>query len=166
MPKLYKIKKGLDIKMLGEAEKTISDHHADFYALRPTEHIGVFPKLYVKEGDKVKAGSLVFFDKYRDNIQFASPVSGTIAEIKRGPKRVLLEIKIQADPNIEFEEFGAELPANLDRGKIIEKLLKSGVWPMIRQRPYSVIANPEDDPKAIYVSGFDSSPLAPDTRAE
>lgn len=162
MPNLYKIKKGLDIQLIGEADKIISDLHAENYALKPTDFIGVFPKLYVKEGDKVKAGSPVFFDKYRDNIQFTSPVSGTITEIKRGAKRVMLEIRIRADEKNEYEDFGAASPGDLNREEIIGKMLKSGTWPMIRQRPYSVIADPIDDPKAIFISGFDSSPLAPD----
>ncbi|MDZ7741321.1 MAG: Na(+)-translocating NADH-quinone reductase subunit A [Bacteroidota bacterium] len=162
MPNLYKIKKGLDINLAGEAEKVLSEYHAESYALKPTDFIGVFPKLLVKEGDKVKAGSPVFFNKYRDNIQFTSPVSGTITEIKRGPKRVLLEIKIQADEAVEYLDFGKAGPAGLSREEIVDKMLKSGIWPVIRQRPYSVIADPKDDPKAIYISAFDSSPLAPD----
>ncbi len=162
MPKLYKIKKGLDINLAGEAEKILSEYHAESYALKPTDFIGVFPKLLVKEGDKVKAGSPVFFNKYRDNIQFTSPVSGTVTEIKRGPKRVLLEIKIQTDGSDEYVDFGKADPAGLSREEIVDKMLKSGIWPVIRQRPYSVIADPKDDPKAIYISAFDSAPLAPD----
>ncbi len=162
MPKKFKIKKGLDIKILGESEKIITDFHANNYALKPTDFIGVFPKMMVKEGDKVKAGSPVFYDKYRDNIIYSAPVSGTIAEVKRGPKRLLMEIRIEADKNIEYEDFGVSDLNSMSREEVIEKLLKSGSWPMIRQRPYSVIADPEDEPKAIFVNGFDTSPLAPD----
>ncbi|MCF8233325.1 MAG: Na(+)-translocating NADH-quinone reductase subunit A [Bacteroidales bacterium] len=162
MPNKYKIKKGLDIKLLGEAEKVIKDFQSDYYALKPTDFHGVFPKMLVGEGDKVKAGSPVFYDKYRDETIFTSPVSGTIEEVRRGPKRLLMEIRIKADTEIEYEDFGSTDPGMLSREKIIEKMLKSGVWPMIRQRPYSVIANPKDTPKAIFISGFDSSPLAPD----
>ncbi len=157
-----KIKRGLDIKLQGEAEKTVEEIKAKSYAIKPTDFIGVFPKLLIKEGDKVKAGSPLFFDKYRENIQFTAPVSGTITEIKRGAKRVLLEIKIEADEKNLHEEFGAANPNDLSRKEIIEKLLKSGVWPFIRQRPYSTIANPGNDPKAIFISAFDSSPLAAD----
>ncbi len=157
-----KIKKGLDIKLIGEAEKTITELHSKTYAIKPTDFIGVFPKLLVKEGDEVKAGSSLYFDKYRENIRFASPVSGKVAEIKRGPKRVLQEIILEADEKIVYEDFGAANPSDLQREEIIEKLLKSGTWPFIRQRPYSVIANPEDDPKAIHISAFDTHPLAPD----
>ncbi|OYT12971.1 MAG: NADH:ubiquinone reductase (Na(+)-transporting) subunit A [Bacteroidetes bacterium 4572_114] len=118
--------------------------------------------MLVHEGDEVKAGTLLFYDKYRENIKFSSPVSGIIKEIKRGAKRVLLEIKIEAGASQEFVDFGAAPPNTLNRENIIEKLLESGIWPVIRQRPYTVIANPKDDPKAIFISAFDTSPMAPD----
>lgn len=157
-----KIKKGLDIKLLGEAEKTLVDLRAKKFAVKPTDFIGVFPKLLVKEGDSVKAGTSLFFDKNRENIHFTAPVSGTIVEIKRGAKRKLLEIVIEADEEFVFEDFGSANPNELSREDIVEKLLKAGVWPFIRQRPYSVIANPDNNPKAIFISAFDSSPLAAD----
>ncbi len=162
MPNEYKIKNGLDINILGEADKILKDYNPDHYALKPTDFTGVFPKMMVKEGDRVKAGTPVFFDRYRKNIIFSAPVSGKITEIRRGAKRVLLEIRIEADRNIEYEDFGAADPANSSREEIIKKLVDSGAWPMIRQRPYSVIAEPDDVPKAIFIAGFDSAPLAPD----
>ena len=162
MPTITKIRKGFDIRLIGEAEKTIKEFKTNRYALKPTDFIGIFPKLLIKEGDEVKAGSPVFFDKYRDNIVFTSPVSGKISEIRRGAKRVLLEIIINADPDISYIDFEKANPNDLTRELIIKKMLKSGVWPLIRQRPYSVIADPADNPKAIFISAFDTSPLAPD----
>ncbi len=162
MSETITIKKGLDINLKGEAEKTITEVEAGFFAIKPTDFIGVFPKLLVKEGDKVKAGTLLFYDKYRDNIKFASPVSGKVKEIRRGAKRVLLEIKIEADTKQVFVNFEICDPNTLSREKITEKLLGSGVWPVIRQRPYTIVADPKANPKAIFISAFDSSPLAPD----
>ncbi len=162
MSEVIKIRRGLDIKLQGEAEKKIKEVASDSYAIKPPDFHGVFPKLFVKEGDLVKAGTPVFFDKYRDNIIFTSPVSGKITEVFRGAKRKMLEIRIEPNGKMEYEDFGAENPSSLDREKIREKLLKSGTWAFIRQRPYSVIANPDDDPKAIIISGFNSAPLAPD----
>jgi Na+-transporting NADH:ubiquinone oxidoreductase subunit A len=162
MSEVIKIKRGLDIKLQGEAEKKISEAATADYALKPPDFISVFPKLFIKEGDEVKAGSPVFFDKYRENIIFTSPVSGKINEIYRGAKRKILEIRIQSDGKNQFESFGNADPKSLTREQITEKLLKSGVWAYIRQRPYSVIANPDHDPKAIFISAFDSAPLAPD----
>ncbi len=158
----YIIKKGLDIKLLGDAEKTIVDLNAKRFAIKPTDFIGCFPKMLVKEGDKVKAGSPLFFDKYRPDIKFSSPVSGEIKSLVRGAKRKLLEIIVESDGKGESEDFGTKNIADLNKDTIIEKMLESGIWPMIRQRPYSTIADPKIEPKAIFVSAFSSAPLAPD----
>lgn len=162
MSETITIKRGLDINLLGEAQKEINRVDSNLYAIKPVDFIGVFPKVMVQEGDKVKAGTQLFYDKYHDNIKFSSPVSGTIKEIRRGAKRVLLEIIIEPDAQQQYEEFGKADPNSLTRDKIVELLLKSGVWPVIRQRPYNVIANPDDSPKSIFISAFDTSPLAPD----
>ena len=159
---MIKIKKGLDIKLVGAAEKTVTEVEIKNYAVKPTDFTGVFPKMLVKEGDSVKAGSPLFFDKYSEKVHFTAPVSGTVVELKRGAKRVLLEVKIEADGKDEFVDFGKSNPNDLSREEVLESLLKSGIWPFIRQRPYSVTANPLDEPKAIFIPAFDSNPLAPD----
>lgn len=162
MPEVIKIKKGLDIKLKGLPDQKTEQFIAEDIALKPTDFVGIFPKLFVKEGDKVRIGSPVFFDKYRDNIIHTSPVSGTVSEVRRGAKRRMLEIKIRSDGKMDHVDFGQADPSALSREEIVEKLLKSGIWPHIRQRPYSVIADPEDTPKSIHISAFDSAPLAPD----
>ncbi len=162
MSNVIKIKKGLNIKLIGDAEKTIKELSTDQYAIKPTDFIGVIPRMLVKEGDAVKAGTPLFMDKNREDLIFTSPVSGTVKEIKRGAKRLLLEVKITADNQNDAIDFGKADPKTLTAEAIIEKLLQSGVWAFIRQRPYSVIANPADKPKAIFISTFDTSPLAPD----
>lgn len=162
MTKVINVKKGLNIPLLGEADKTITELSSKKFAIKPPDFIGVFPKLLVQPGDKVKAGSPLFHDKERENLIFTSPVSGTVSEIHRGEKRLLLEVRIEADGKDEFIDFGKANPELLSREAIINKLITSGVWPMIRQRPYSIIANPVDDPKAIFIPAFDTSPLAPD----
>lgn len=162
MSKVIRIKKGLDIKLLGEAERTVSNLSSEYYAIKPTDFVGLFPKMMVKEGDQVKAGSPLLFDKYRENIILTSPVSGTVTEIRRGAKRVLLEIVIKADGQDSAEDFASADPKSLKAEEVKEKMLKSGAWALLRQRPYSIIADPEVDPKAIVISGFDSNPLAPD----
>ena len=162
MSEVIKIKRGLDIKLAGEAGKKVEKVVSDKYAIKPTDFHGVFPKMLLSEGAAVKAGTPVFFDKYRENIVFSSPVSGKIAEVHRGAKRKILEIRIESDGKMDYEDFGKEDAKNLPRERVIQKLLKSGIWPCIRQRPYSVIANPDETPKAIFISGFSSAPLAPD----
>jgi Na+-transporting NADH:ubiquinone oxidoreductase subunit A len=162
MSKTFTINKGLNIRLKGEAEKTLREVSILHYAIKPTDLIGVFPRLLVKEGDTVLAGTPLFIDKYRENICFPSPVSGMVAEIKRGEKRVMLEIRIEPDGKNGQVSFGAADPSKITKTEITEKLLKSGLWSLIRQRPYGIIANPEQTPKAIHISAFDSAPLAPD----
>jgi len=162
MSTVYSVKKGLDIKLLGEAEKTVVDLDAKRFAIKPPDFIGCFPKMLLKEGDSVKAGTPLFFDKYRENITYTSPVSGKFVEIKRGAKRKILELIIESDGKFESIDFGSSDTGSLDKQQATEKLLKSGVWPLIRQRPYSVVANPDDSPKSIFVSAYSSAPLAPD----
>jgi Na+-transporting NADH:ubiquinone oxidoreductase subunit A len=162
MSTVYSIKKGLDIRLIGEAEKTVVDLNAERFAVKPPDFIGCFPKMTVKEGDEVKAGSQLFFDKYRPDIIFTSPVSGKVSEIRRGAKRKILEVVIESDGKNESLDFGKHDIGSLSRETIVETMLKSGIWPALRQRPYSVIADPKTEPKSIFVPAFDSSPLAPD----
>ena len=117
----------------------------------------------VKQGDEVKAGTPLYFDKNNERAMFCSPVSGEVVEIVRGDKRKLLEIKILADNEISYENLGTKTEiAALDRDAVIEGLLKSGAWPMLRMRPFAKAAKHSDKPKAIFISCFDSAPLAPD----
>ena len=166
MSKFVKLKKGFNIKLEGTAKKHLVDSITpNVFALKPSDFYGIDrPKLLVAEGDSVKAGSPLMFDKVQPDVKFTAPVSGEVVEIKRGEKRRLLEIKILADQRIEHLEFRkytiSEL-SNLSREEILENLLPSGIWPRFIQRPYGIIANPKDKPKAIFISSFDSHPLAP-----
>ncbi len=157
-----KIKKGYDIKLVGTAQKEVQEINTSHYALKPTDFHGMLPKLSARVGDKVKRGAPVFFDKKREYVKIPSPVSGTITEIVRGAKRKMLEIKIEADGSNDFVSFGKAQPSTLDAKAIKEQLLESGLWSLVRQRPYTVVANPEDKPKSVFISGFDSAPLAAD----
>ena len=158
-----RIKKGLDIKLKGAADKTSEQAVlSNFYTLRPEDFHSVIPKLISKVGAKVKAGEPVFYDKSNENVKFVSPVSGEIIEIARGEKRKILSVKIQADKQQSYQEHGA---FNLDSAKaedVKSHLLSTGCWPFVKQRPYDVIANPDKAPKAIFISGYASAPLAAD----
>jgi len=163
MSDIIRIKRGLDIRLLGKAEKVFGQPETpELFAVRPTEFPGLVPKLAVKPGDKVKAGTPLFYDKYRTDVKFVSPVSGEVQVVNRGERRRILEVVVKSDNANSAEDFGTINVASAKREEIIEKLLASGLWPFVKQRPYNVIANPSDTPKAIFVSAFDSSPLAPD----
>ncbi|MBD0294348.1 MAG: NADH:ubiquinone reductase (Na(+)-transporting) subunit A, partial [Flavisolibacter sp.] len=141
MSRYIKIRKGLDIKLAGGAIKTISDLPLpETFALKPPNFIDVIPKLLVKQGDEVQAGTPLFYDKNNEAVKFCSPVSGEVIEIVRGEKRKLLEIKILADKEIRYAAFNKANPDDLSREAIVESLVNSGAWPFIRQRPFGIIA--------------------------
>ena len=163
MSDLIKIKRGIDIKLVGQAEQIYANvDQPETFCLKPDDFKGVKSKLLVKEGDEVKAGTPILFNKERDAVKFCSPVSGEITEIVRGEKRKLLEVRILADKEVKYEDFGAADPNTLDAQAIKDKLLASGCWPLIKQRPYNIVANPERSPRSIFISCFDTAPLSPD----
>ncbi|MDE6147476.1 MAG: Na(+)-translocating NADH-quinone reductase subunit A [Bacteroidales bacterium] len=155
------LKKGLDIPISGTAAQiTKKVIVPDVVAVKPTDFRGLVPKLLVREGDKVLAGTPVLADKMSQNILFASPVSGTVAEVVRGEKRKLLEVRIKADAQQEHVDFGVRKVSDMTAEQIREALLESGLWPALVQRPYGIIADPQVKPKAIFVSAFSKAPLA------
>jgi len=158
-----KIKKGLDIKLVGAAEKVTENAIvSNYYSIRPEDFHQVTPKLMAKEGDKVKAGQPVFYDKSNEAVKFVSPVSGQIIEVARGEKRKILSVKIQADKEQAFQDYG-KLDLNSANAEAIKsRLLESGCWAFVKQRPYDVIANPANMPKAIFISAYASAPLVAD----
>ncbi|MEZ4778441.1 MAG: Na(+)-translocating NADH-quinone reductase subunit A [Flavobacteriaceae bacterium] len=163
MSKDIKIKKGLTIHLKGEAEKTLSKApRSRTFAIRPKDFHLITPKMVVKEGAKVQAGEVLFYYKSDESIKFVSPVSGTLTKVDRGAKRVITELLIEADPQDSFKDFGAIKPDTANANTIKELLLASGCWPFIKQRPYDVIANPKHTPKAIFISGYTTAPLAAD----
>ncbi len=162
MTRIVKIKKGLNIKLNGTAEQRIEHYISNTFSVQPCDFRVLHPRLLVAQGDIVQAGTPVVMDKKNEKIVLTSPVSGEVIDIRRGDKRLLEHIIIQADGKMTSIDFGAEDPEKSEREKIAEKILKAGLWPSIRQRPFAIIANPEQVPDAIFISGFDTAPLAPD----
>lgn len=167
MGKFIRLNKGFNINLAGKAApQVVEAEPADTVSIKPTDFHGLYmPKVVVKEGDSVKAGTPLFHDKKFDSINFVSPVSGEVVEVKRGDKRKLLEIKILADRKSEsesFKKYSVSELTNASATDLKSQLLASGVWANLVQRPYGVIADPSVTPKAIHISAFDSSPLAPE----
>ncbi|MCD8208938.1 MAG: Na(+)-translocating NADH-quinone reductase subunit A [Bacteroidales bacterium] len=163
MPVNIKLKQGLNIPILGDASKEIKKVVVpDVVAVRPEEFRGLIPRLLVKEGDRVLAGSPGLADKKNPEIVFTSPGSGVVEKVVRGQKRKLISVRIRADKTTEYVDFGKADVKAASADEIRDKLLASGLWPAIIQRPYGVVANPAVKPKAVFVSTFNTAPLAPD----
>lgn len=163
MSKDIRIKKGLDIKLVGEAEQVTTELSlGSVFAIRPDDFHGVTPKILAKEGTEVKAGEALFYDKSDERILFPSPVSGKVSEIVRGARRKVLAIKIAADGKQDYKDFGKKEVNAMSGEEVKNHLFTSGCWPFIKQRPYDVVANPNQAPKAIFVSAYASAPLAGD----
>lgn len=159
----FTLRKGLNIPLKGEALLRMDlEDTCTSYALKPSDFPHLVPKLLVHEGDTVLAGSPVFCNKAYPHMVFTSPVSGTVQEIVRGEKRKLTAIRIAADGKNQKVLFPVDIPENLSPERIKELLLESGCWPFITRRPYGTVARPEEQPLHIYISCFDTAPLAPD----
>ena len=157
MSKDIRLRKGADLNLVGKAEKKINvKSKSDLFAIQPDDFFSLTPKLIVKEGEEVSKGSPVFYDKNNISINFVSPVSGILRSVNRVAKRKIESIVIERQGDREIIH---DIPKELNRGNIIELLTNSGCWPFIRQRPYNIIADPNDTPKSILISCFTSAPL-------
>ncbi|MGE0019693.1 MAG: Na(+)-translocating NADH-quinone reductase subunit A [Draconibacterium sp.] len=163
MSETIKLRKGLNIKLQGGAKPEVETLPLPLkVALKPTDFQGLTPKLKVKADDLVKAGDALFFDKYHPEIQYTAPVGGKVVSVNRGERRKVLEIVIETDAKAGSVEFKKADPKTLSGDEVKELLLQSGMWPFIKRRPYGVIASPAEKPLSIYISTFDTAPLAPD----
>ncbi len=163
MSKDIRIKKGLNINLVGAAEQTTSKAVlSNVYAIQLDDFHGITPKMLVKQGALVKAGEPLFYNKSIEDMFFVSPVSGELVEIVRGERRRILTLKIKTDKEESVLEHSKLNLASSSKEEIKSYLLKGGCWPFIKQRPYDVIANPANTPKAIFVSGYSTAPLSAD----
>lgn len=163
MSKDIKIKKGLTINLVGEAEKVLSGApRSRTFAIRPADFHLIIPRMMVKEGAHIQAGQPIFHSKDDESIKFVSPVSGVLAKIERGARRAITRLVIEADPQDTFVDHGVLQPESASAEAIKTRLLESGCWPFIQQRPYAIIANSQVVPRDIFISGINTAPLAND----
>ena len=167
MVNVIKLNKGLNINLKGRAaEKRILLKSNGKFALVPDDFVGVTPKVVVREGDKVQAGDALFVNKQYPEVKFASPVSGTVSAVVRGERRKVLCIKVDADAQQSYVDFGKKDVTKLDGKAVIDALLEAGIFGYINQLPYAVSTNPSVQPKAIFVSALRDKPLAADFQYE
>jgi Na+-transporting NADH:ubiquinone oxidoreductase subunit A len=163
---VHKLKKGYNIKLAGRTDSVAVDGDLPkFFALQPPDFLGLRPRLKVDIGTPVKIGSELFIDKTRPDIKFVSPASGQVVQINRGTRRIIIEVVIESDGKDDYEFFDVYDMNKIEilgREEIIKHLLETGVWPYIRQRPFSKIADPNATPRDIFICAMDTAPLAPD----
>ena len=159
--RVIKLRKGLDIHLQGKAvESKIQLKSNGKFALVPDDFEGVTPKVIVREGDHVKAGDALFVNKQHPEVRFASPVSGTVSDVVRGERRKVLSVRVDADSNQEFIDYGKKDVSKMDGEQVVKALLEAGIFGYINQLPYAVSAVPSVRPKAIFVSVLRDKPLA------
>lgn len=162
---IHVLKKGTDIKLKGESHQEIEDIFTSRYAIQPFNFNNIFPipKMVVEEGDEVLAGQALFFDKKHPDVFFVSPVSGEVVEINRGLKRAIDQVVILADKEISYKDLNSPDVETADREEIRTFLKENGGWPLFMQRPYNILPDNDEEPRDIFISGFDTSPLAGDS---
>ncbi|MDR3060632.1 MAG: Na(+)-translocating NADH-quinone reductase subunit A [Dysgonamonadaceae bacterium] len=162
MNQAIKINRGLDINLKGKPEMMILQPvQSGYYTIFPDDFTGFSPKIAVKQGDQVSAGTMILYDKNDPDIKIVSPVSGEIVSVNRGEKRKLLCIVISVDKEMEYRDFEKKNVLQLTAEEIRKQLCEAGIFPFIRQRPYGYGACPSDVPRDIFISGIYSAPLAP-----
>ncbi|MCP4123879.1 MAG: Na(+)-translocating NADH-quinone reductase subunit A [Bacteroidetes bacterium] len=159
-----KLKKGFDILIKGSPQKEISDYKATTFSINPKDFNGIspIPKVDVVVGDEVKAGDILFYDKKNPDVKYTAPVGGEVVEINRGAKRSIEDIVILADSSDSFKSFDVSGFESFSRADIVSHMLEAGLWPFLKQRPFNSLANFNEVPEGIYISSFDTSPMAVD----
>ncbi|MBN1543097.1 Na(+)-translocating NADH-quinone reductase subunit A [candidate division KSB1 bacterium] len=159
-----RIKKGLNLPIDGQPEQRIAEtKNPKRVALLGEDYVGMRPTLHVKVGDSVKLGQLLFTDKKSPRIRYISPGCGTVVAINRGEKRFFLSLVIEltGDKEEVFSSSSAEKVEKMARDQVIDRLIESGEWQAFRARPFSKVADPDDNPHAIFINLMDTQPLAP-----
>ena len=161
---VIKIKKGLELPINGEPSPNVDDSKkVKKVAILGNDYVGLKPTLDVAVGDTVKLGQLLFTCKKLPGVKYTSPASGKVIEINRGEKRHFLSlvIKIDGTEEVTFNSYKETELSSISKDDIKTQLIESGVWTSLRERPMSKVANPQTEPKAIFVTAIDSNPLAP-----
>jgi len=162
MPHTIRIRKGVDIRLAGAPTGAVQDAAAaDVYAIQPPDFQGITPRVAVKPGDRVAAGDTLFADKAHEAIRVTSPVSGTVRDVVRGDKRRVLAVLVAPDAAAPPRTWSPLDASQASREALLDRMLESGCFAFLRSRPYDVVPDPTAVPRAVFISGFHSAPLAP-----
>jgi Na+-transporting NADH:ubiquinone oxidoreductase subunit A len=158
------LQQGHDIILKGAPAKKQLSVNVKTYAVRPSDFKGLapIPKMEVEVGAEVKAGDALFHDKAMPDVKFVAPVSGEVIAINRGAKRAIAEVVILADKEQQYRSLTPPQLNACSRQELQDFLMDSGAWALIRQRPFQIVPAQGDVPRDIFISTFDTAPLAPD----
>ncbi|MEY8213500.1 MAG: Na(+)-translocating NADH-quinone reductase subunit A [Colwellia sp.] len=157
------IKKGLDVPVLGAPQQVIHDGPSiKTIATLGEEFVGMRPTMFVKVGDRVKKGQVIFSDKKNPGVKFTAQAAGVVKEINRGEKRVLQSVVVQVDGNeqVTFTRYPTNELSSVSRENVVKNLVESGLWTALRTRPFSKVPAIDSTATAIFVSAMDTNPLA------
>ncbi len=160
---MIKITRGMDLPITGEPDQVIHDGpKVRTVAVIGYDYVGMKPTMAVRVGDKVKKGQLIFTDKKTEGVKYTAPAAGTVSAVNRGAKRVFQSLVIDVDGDDEetFQSYSESEIDGLDRQKVIDNLVDSGVWTVLRTRPFSRVPSPQTTPYSIFVNAMDTNPLA------
>ncbi|AWY00402.1 NADH:ubiquinone reductase (Na(+)-transporting) subunit A [Marinomonas primoryensis] len=160
---MFKISKGLDLPISGApiqviemaaAARTVAVIGPDYHGMKPT--------MFVKEGDKVKKGQVIFTDKKTEGVKYTAPASGTVTAVNRGERRVFqsVVIRVEGDESETFAAYSGSELKSLERNKVVDNLVESGLWTAFRTRPFSKVPEIASAPSSIFVTAMDTNPLA------
>ncbi|MDY6820286.1 MAG: NADH:ubiquinone reductase (Na(+)-transporting) subunit A [Deferribacterota bacterium] len=159
------IKKGLNIPIKGAPKQVIDGRkESAYFAYLGSDFPLLKPSFLKREGDSIRSGEAIFYDKKNPNVKFISPFSGTLKNINRGEKRVLLSVVIEKDYSGKETNYNIGKLDNYTKDEIIELLIKSGLFISIKKRPFDSVANPEENPSSIIINAIDTRPLCPSTK--
>ena len=161
MANVIKLRKGLDISLKGKANEVLfTVDEPGIYGIVPDDFPGITPKVLVKPDEEVKAGTPLFYDKNNPEVKFVSPVSGVVTAVERGARRKVLNVSIRSSQKQQYIDFGKKDVNKISGDEVKASLLEAGLFGFMKERPYDVVPNPSNTPRAIFVSGFDTNPLA------
>ncbi len=165
---MTRIKRGLDLPIAGPPDQAVcTEKPCTRVAVLGPDYVGMKPTMAVRVADQVKKGQVLFTDKKCPRIRYTAPGCGRVTAIHRGAKRALQSVVIQleGDSEITFASHKKEALADLTREQMVTQLLEAGLWPALRQRPFSRVADPDTVPHSIFVTAMDTNPLAPSVSA-
>ncbi len=162
MANIIQIKKGLDIPLPGAADLG----HVE--ACVP-HRVGVMPEDFpgytwlpiVSPGDKVVAGAPLLVAREKEQLCVVSPVAGRVSEVRPGADRFVEAVVVEPS-GAKSDLIRHEIPTmDSAREETVRLLCRAGLWVLMRQRPFDIVPDPDVIPRDIFVTAFDSAPLAP-----